>query len=311
MVAGSYGKALRYYSAIMHAGTYVLLLVAPTNFALNYLFVFRLDMGLLGAPIATGLCYWLAFLLLLLYARFVEGSSCWGGWSWSCLKNSTVFARLAFFGVIQAGSEWWGFEIVALLAGRLGTTSLAAQSIVMATDQITNTIPFGISVVTSARVGNMLGARSTSHASRSASTAIWLSIAVGTLLMTILLTLRDVYPTIFTDDGQVLALTSKVMPYLAVFQIADGLNAVASGVLRGSGRQQVGALVNVIAYYAVALPLGVTLAFRGWGLSGLWLCLCLALYLTGGIEWIIVAFTNWESQVEAALARLDEETATV
>jgi MATE family multidrug resistance protein len=38
----------------------------------------------------------------------------------------------------------WAFEIVAIAAGRLGSLPLAAQSVIMTTDQILNTIPFGI-----------------------------------------------------------------------------------------------------------------------------------------------------------------------
>lgn len=44
------------------------------------------------------------------------------------------------------------------------------------------------------------------------------------------------------------------------------------GTLRGVGLQHVGATVNIVAYYFIALPLGITLAFRtSMGLGGLWL----------------------------------------
>ena len=73
------------------------------------------------------------------------------------------------------------------------------------------------------------------------------------------------------------------------------------------GRQQVGAAVNIISYYCGALPLGIYLAFHGWGLPGLWLGQCIALYLVGILEWLIVAFSNWEKQVEQAFARMDSD----
>jgi multidrug resistance protein, MATE family len=60
------------------------------------------------------------------------------------------------------------------------------------------------------------------------------------------------------------------MPYVATFQIADGLAQANGGCLRGMGRQHIGACVNLIAYYAMALPVGIYLAFHGWGLAGLW-----------------------------------------
>jgi multidrug resistance protein, MATE family len=93
----------------------------------------------------------------------------------------------------------------------------------------------------------------------------------------------------------------------ALFQIADGLNGSCGGALRGMGRQHIGAAVNMIAYYAFALPLGVYLAFHGWGLVGLWLGQCLALYLVGILEWAIVAWSNWDKQVQNAFDRMDPE----
>ena len=130
---------------IMRPGTYVLLFTSPLNALLNYLFVYTFEIGLLGAPIATGISYWLSFLLLVAYARFVAGWECWGGWSKRCLqvRKMWTFARLAFLGIIHVGTEWWAFEIVAIVAGQLGTIDLASQSVIMTTDQVMNTIPFG------------------------------------------------------------------------------------------------------------------------------------------------------------------------
>ncbi|GAM86787.1 hypothetical protein ANO11243_048070 [Dothideomycetidae sp. 11243] len=292
---------------IMRPGTYVLLITAPLNAGLNYLFVYTLKIGLLGAPIATGISYWCSFLLLVAYARFVDGSQCWGGWSNKCLQNLGTFSRLAFLGFVHVGTEWWAFEIVALVAGKLGTIPLAAQSVIMTTDQIINTIPFGVGVATSARVGNLLGNKDAKGAARTANTSAVLSIFLGAVVLAILMGVKDFYAKIFNDDEQVVRLTADVMPFVALFQIADGLNGSCGGSLRGMGRQHIGAVVNIVSYYCGALPLGIWLAFNGWGLRGLWVGQCIALYLVGFAEWAIVAFSNWEKQTELALARLDAD----
>ncbi|KAF2749099.1 mate family transporter [Sporormia fimetaria CBS 119925] len=292
---------------IMRPGTYVLLITSPLSAGLNYLFVYTFKLGLLGAPLATGISYWVSFLLLLGYARFVNGWECWGGWSRKCLQNMSTFARLACLGVIHVGTEWWAFEIVALAAGKLGTIPLAAQSVIMTTDQVMNTIPFGVGVATSSRVGNLLGARNASGAARSANTAAMLSMVLGALVLAVLMGVKDVYAKIFNDDIRVIKLTAEVMPYVALFQIADGLNGSCGGALRGMGRQHIGATVNLVAYYCGALPFGIYLAFHGWGLEGLWIGQCIALYLVGFGEWAIVAWSNWEYQVKKAFDRMDSD----
>ena len=291
---------------IMRPGTYVLLITSPINAGLNYLFVYTFRMGLLGAPVATSVSYWLSFLLLLAYARYVKGWKCWGGWSRRCLHHIGTFARLALLGIINVGTEWWAFEIVALVAGRLGTIPLAAQSVIMTSDQVMNTIPFGVGVAASARVGNLLGARDAKGAARAANTAAWLSMILGAVVLVILMGSKDCFAKIFNNDVDVVTLTAEVLPYVALFQIADGLNCSCGGSLRGMGRQHIGAAVNIVSYYCGALPLGIWLAFHGWGLEGLWVGQCIALYLVGIVEWIIVVLSNWDHQVTKAFERMDE-----
>ena len=292
---------------IMRAGTYILLLTSPLNVGLNYLFVHTLEIGLLGAPIATSISYWLSFLLLVAYARFVGGWECWGGFSRRAFQNLWVFARLALLGIMHIGSEWWAFEIIALVAGRLGTISLAAQSVIMTSDQLINTIPFGVGVATSSRVGNLLGARNAKGAARSAHTAACLSMLLGLIVLAILMGTRNHFAKIFNDDEKVVRLTAEVLPAVALFQIADGLAQSSGGSLRGMGKQHIGAAVNLVSYYCAALPLGIYLAFHGWGLGGLWWGNCIALYIAGIFQWILVAISKWEHEVARAFRRMDQD----
>ncbi|KAF7954162.1 hypothetical protein EAE96_005293 [Botrytis aclada] len=303
-----YFEAMKKYlqaQEIMRPGTYVLLITSPVSAGLNYLFIHTFSLGLIGAPLATGLSYWLSFLLLVLYSRFITGYQCWGGFTIQSLHNIGTFSRLALLGVIHVGTEWWAFEIVALAAGRLGTIPLAAQSVIMTTDQVMNTIPFGIGIAASSRVGNLLGARNAKGAARAANVAAWLSMIMGLLVLIVLMSVKNFYARIFNDDLRVIKLTAEVMPYVALFQIADGLNGSCGGSLRGMGRQHVGAAVNFVSYYCGALPLGIWLAFHGWGLGGLWVGQCIALYSVGALEWIIVAWSDWEGEVKRAFGRME------
>ena len=294
------------FAEIMRPGTYILCITSPLSAALNYLFIYPLRLGLIGAPLATGIAYWISFLLLLAYARFIRGWEYWGGWSKKSLHNLWTFTRLAMLGYLHVGTEWWAFEIVALAAGRLGQLPLASQSVIMTADQIMNTIPFGVGVAASSRVGNLLGWKNAKGAKRAANTAAWLSILLGAIVLAILMISKDHFAKIFNDDEQVVRLTAEVLPYVALFQISDGLNGSCGGSLRGMGRQHVGAAVNIVSYYCIALPLGIWLAFHGWGLKGLWVGQCIALYIVGILEWAIVAFSDWDYQVKKAFERMDK-----
>lgn len=292
-------------TGIMRAGTYVLLITSPLNAGLCYVFAYTFDMGLLGAPLAADISYWTSFILLVLYSKYIAGSECWGGWSKAAFSNLWTFARLAILGILHVGTEWWAFEIVALVAGRLGTTSLASQSVIMTADQILNTIPFGLGVATSSRVGNFLGCRNAKGAARAAHSSALLAVTFGSVVLAILMATRYHFAKIFNDNPAVVQLTSEIMPFVALFQIADGLNGSCGGSLRGMGRQHVGAAINLVSYYCFALPLGVYLAFHGQGLKGLWVGQCVALYCAGVLEWILVACSRWDQEVRRAFKRMD------
>jgi MATE family multidrug resistance protein len=67
----------------------------------------------------------------------------------------------------------------------------------------------------------------------------------------------------------------SLIPIAGVFQVFDGTQAVTSGVLRGTGDTRIPAILHMVAFWGVGIPLGVTLGFftplreRGlwWGLT--------------------------------------------
>jgi len=101
-------------------------------------------------------------------------------------------------GVLQVGTEWLAFEIITIMAGRLGTIPLAAQSVIATTDQLLNTIPFGLGVAASNRVGNLLGARKASRSATGAHIAAWTSVLFGSIIMIVMLGARNHYGKLFS-----------------------------------------------------------------------------------------------------------------
>ncbi|OCH88449.1 MOP flippase [Obba rivulosa] len=302
---------------IMRASTLVLIAAAPVNLALNVVLVHHTPLRWLGAPLAISITYWLCFSLLILVTYLSPTHKRNGTWAGLHLRtvfdirSCIEFLKLAIPGILMVGTEWAAFEIVALAAGRLGALPLAAQSVIMTTDQILNTIPFGIGVAASTRVGNRIGARDAAGAQRASHAAALLSVAVGFAVMVALMATKDVFGYLFSDDAAVVRLVSQVMPLVASFQVADGLAGSCGGVLRGQGRQHLGAAFNLVAYYVLALPMGITLAFHPrthLGLRGLWIGQVVALFIVGLGEYAVVWFgTNWDKEVQKGVNRNQEE----
>ncbi|KAG0031904.1 hypothetical protein BGZ81_000334 [Podila clonocystis] len=293
----------------MHASTYVLLIASPINVILNYSLVWNkyIGIGYIGAPIATSISYWNMLILLLLYIRFVDGYQGWGGWSKDALTGWPAFLKLAIPGVMMVCTEWWAFEVVSLAASYLGTVALAAQSVVVQTSGLLYTIPFGVSIAASNRVGNLIGKGDHRSAKVASRVSIALAIIFGMFNSSMLILSKDRWGRLFSDDSDVVATVAMVLPLVALFQISDGIAGVGGGVLRGVGLQHLGAYLNLIAYYLVAFPIGYLLAFTlGWGLKGLWSALCVALWMVSiGELWVIIK-TNWPAEVSKCRERNDQ-----
>lgn len=95
--------------------------------------------------------------------------------------------------------------------------------------------------------------------------------------------------------------TERVLLVVAVMVIGDGLNCTMNGVLRGSGRQALGATMNITYFWTLALPFGNYLAFRrGLGVDGLWWGLVTGGYCLTATLTVVLLSTNWDWQVERA-----------
>jgi MATE family multidrug resistance protein len=115
---------------------------------------------------------------------------------------------------------------------------------------------------------------------------------------------RDQLPRIFTDDDALATLITAIIPLVGVTTFFDGVGVAAHGLLRGIGKQSIGGLTNLFAYYVISLPLSLGLGFGlNWKLQGLWLGLTIGLINVSLIEFTYLLLTDWELAVMEALAR--------
>ena len=115
---------------------------------------------------------------------------------------------------------------------------------------------------------------------------------------------------LITPQVEVVALIGKVLPLVALFQLTDGFCCVAAGILRGTGRQEIGAAVNLLAYYAIGLPIGLSLCFVKsvrWGILGCWTGLSIGLFIAFLVLGTVLIRTDWEHEVKKSYASLAKE----
>ena len=182
----------------------------------------------------------------------------------------------------QLALEVGVFAAASALAARLEPRALAAHHIVLNLAGLTFMVPLGISAAGAVRVGQAVGRGDAAGARRSG----WVALGIGAVFMSgaalVFVSIPESILRVFTRDAEVVATGVLLLLVAAVFQLFDGLQGVATGVLRGLGDTRTPMLSNLAGHWCVGLPVGYVLCFsRGWGVVGLWVGLSVGLILVG------------------------------
>ncbi|CAN1313242.1 Protein DETOXIFICATION 16 [Linum perenne] len=293
--AGSYAKfvipsifgyaILESHVKFLQSQNNVLPVAATTGFAtllhvvVCWALVFKSGLGNRGAAMANGVAYWINGVSLFVYVRVSRScKSSWTGWSMEAFQGIPGFVRLAVPSAVMLS---------------LNTSAIVYM------------LPLGISATASTRVSNELGG----GRPRAARLAVYVSVAIvvtETIVTTTIMVLgHNVWGYLYSKEEEVVRYVGDMMLLSAAFHMFDGIQSVLSGICRGCGRQNIGAIVNLGAYYLLGVPCSIVLAFvYHWGgkrvdrfLQGLWTGITLALFSQAVFMTVLTVNTNWEKEV--------------
>jgi MATE family multidrug resistance protein len=271
---------------------WITLAAIPANFILAYALIYGAlglpRMELFGAGLATTLvnvamcvaAIWAAYALRPFKKFRILGNWWRGDWR--------LLGELVWVGLPISGSfllEYGIFAAAALLMGVLGTVQLAAHQVALQVASIMFMVPFGISMAATVRVGHAAGRRDPHGTHRAGIVALGLA-ATFMATMTVLVALfRQSIPLLFVGDAAADAeatrtLAATLLILGASFFIADGLQTVAAGALRGLNDTRIPLLFAALCFWAIGFAACYLLGFAaGWGAVGIWVGLSLAVIL--------------------------------
>ncbi len=284
--------ALRRYLQGMHAVApiaFALVTANLVNVAANWALIFgHLGMPALGVPGAAwatfvSRLYMLGVLWLAVrhYDRVRDSGLAAVSRHISRARLARLW-RLGFPAASQVTLEVGVFGLATVLAGRLDPVSSAAHQIALNIAGASFMVPLGVASAGAVRVGNRVGAGDPAGASR----AGWAAIVLGSGFMSVMalafLLAPRTFIGLFSPGPDVVTLGASLLLVAAVFQLFDGLQAVATGVLRGLGSTRMAMMVNLAGHWLIGLPVAYWLCFsQGMGVRGLWLGLSLGLIVCG------------------------------
>ena len=245
-------------------------------------------MGLMGSGWATLVARILMAALMALYVLRAERLRPYREAATHWLRpDPAAVRRLLALGApigVQMMFEMGAFSFSALMIGWLGATSLAAHQIAINVASVTYMAASGIAAAATIRVGKLRGSGDLAGARQAGFAAYVLTAAFMGSMALLLIVFRHRIPYFYNDDPQVVAQATGLLLIAALFQLSDGLQVVGLGALRGLEDVKIPSVVSLLAYWAVALPLGYTLGFvLKLGAPGVWTGLLTGLSIVAGV----------------------------
>jgi len=300
---------------------------------------------LLGGVLLNVLLNW-----ILIYGNWGAPALGLEGAGWATLIARTVMALALVTYVIQAPvlrpfqpPRWWmplskqrlqkmlrvgwpvglqhlmevsAFVFAALMMGWVSIEAIAAHQIAITCAATTFMFALGIGMATSIRVGQAWGASRYIRMRRIGFIGTALAAGIMSIFAIIFVAAGPSIASHFVSVPAVVALASQMLWVAAAFQIADGVQIGAISALRGLGDVRVPALIAILAYWMIAVPLGYVLGFPGrHGAVGIWIGLAVGLgaaavaltcrfhYLTRGCGVQEIATHSWHGVFRADEAR--------
>lgn len=179
--------------------------------------------------------------------------------------------------------EVWIFNAAVFLMGLIGTAALAAHTIAIQIASLAFMVPMGLAQAATVRVGRAHGADDRPGARRAGHAALalalgFMSVSAATMVILPGPLIAGFIDTADAANAEVVRLAIVFLAMAALFQLADGAQVVAAGMLRGLHDTRVPMLLALAGYWGIGLPVGVLLGFpAGLGGLGIWIGLAAGL----------------------------------
>lgn len=256
--------------------TFVTVLSNLLNIGLNFIFIYGMwgipEYGAEGAGIAT-LISRIALPLLLIpifisrrrYRLYLRG--------FGLRLHGAAVRRLLTTGIPIAAQmflEAGAFVGTGLLMGLFGQTAIGANQITTTVANCAFMIVMAVGAATTILVSHRYGERNIRELRLTVGASYRLGLLWNLFTALIFIIFRNHIPLLFTANAEVIQLTSRLLLFVALFQLSDGLQNISVGTLRGIQDVKIIMPIAFLAYLVLNIPAGCLFGFvLGMGPEGL------------------------------------------
>ena len=260
----AYCEAMGITSTTLYFGVLAVVLNVPLCYVLIFGHLGLPQLGGKGCGVATLCSLSLSTVILYLYIWFhpkLKHHHVFKNRAGVNLSGIKSFLKLALPLGISSSVECSCFTLIALLLSPLGPTVVSAHTITMSLTSFTFNIPLSLGIAASIMVGYAIGQNNLNTLRLNIKAAYWVMLVSVSVSLAILLGGRNFLPRLFSHDEAVLAL-SGILTFFASFnQLFESVQTIQAFILRGFKDTLTILGVTIVAFYCVALPLGIALCY--------------------------------------------------
>ena len=254
------------------------------NIILNAILIYGLfgfpRLEIVGAAYATLISRVLMFLFIIIYclkSRRFKSIILTMNISLNYQSLKSIFG-IGFTSGLQYIFEVGAFTVATVIIGSIGAVQLASHQIALNLASISYMIASGIGSASMISLGHFYGIGDKREIRKSGHSNFILVLILMIISAFIFIVFRNILPTFYVDDIEVITLASSLLIIAGLFQLSDGIQAVGLGILRGIRDTKIPTLVTFISYWVIAIPLSYILGIiMGYGLFGVWIGLSVGL----------------------------------
>ncbi|HID67465.1 MAG TPA: MATE family efflux transporter [Roseibacterium sp.] len=242
------------------------------NIPANYIFIHVLNLGILGAGLASILSQSLSLLAAWFVVTRAPGLAAYRqkvAVAWSDVRAQLRDSLPLCLGYAGEGGA---YAMVGLMIGWLGAEALAAHQIVNALAGVAYVIPLGMAGAVSIRTGQAVGAGRPARLRPILKASFLMVVLWQALAASIFIFGGPTMAAAMSDDPQVVSIAASLFILMAILQIADGVQGTSLGALRGMSDMAMPSVITLLAYWPLALPAAYFFGFvLEFGAVGIWL----------------------------------------
>ncbi len=254
----------------MYIGVFVNLM----NTGLNYLFIYRLGFGAVGAGYASAAAFTAGGILMT--AAFVKNPVL--KFRVSCVRpQKQVLGSCLKIGIpvmLTNIVSCSGYIVATSFVSSMATAVYAAHSIAITAETIFYIPGYGMQASTATLIGNALGERDVKKERGTAKAALFLIFSLMCVSGLLLFAGAKFMMSLFTNDREVIKIGSRLLRIVAFTEPVFGSSAVMEGIYNGLGRTKYPLAAELISRWGVRI-LGSFLCVRVWGMGieAVWYCM--------------------------------------